>query len=348
MPRTNFYAHKLNNHFGEGDTEIFCADSRILLLIWKRVAPLLTCSLSVAVCLMTIIFESTARAQIETDPGGVQPEPFTIADGNSFTSVTVRGTSSLDVTGGEVTRTINAFDQSVVTISGGMHGGASAGNSGMITVTGGTLGGVGGEDTSTVTIAGGSTGSIGASDASTLHFSGGTAETASVSGGTLNLSGGTVTLAAFASDGGTLNMSDGVVELIFDVLNASNTYNISGGVIPETLGSDDSQLDITGGTIGTLKVEDDSSFDLSGGQVDEIVIETASEVFIFGFDLQLVDNGTDRLLTGTLFDGTSINAMVTGSTERLTFVPEPTTAVLLLLGSFCLRIRSSSRRYTSS
>lgn len=178
-----------------------------------------------------------------------------------------------------------------------------------------------------------------------------------------------------AYEGCYVNISGGSISNNFKTRDNSQAY-ISGGAISSLQTSDNSYMNISDGSIdGGLFAEENSRVDVSGGRVghnvdsegnsrvnisggletgNNIYIRDYSVVTIYGSDFVIdgvslesgtfgaYPNGSERhgLLTGTLSNGDPINNYVHIKDDaKLVLIPEPTTLLLLGLGTLVLRKR---------
>ena len=142
---------------------------------------------------------------------------------------------------------------------------------------------------------------------------------------------------------------------------SSQTY-VSGGNLHILQAHAFSQVDFSGGRHGLLNARDSSQVDVLGGTFQALVAfrtgrlnvfggtftglraHDSSRIDIYGFDLDW--NGVNgEHLTGTLLDGTPINAEVWRyENAEINLVPEPSTLVLLGMGAIALLLYALRRR----
>ncbi len=141
----------------------------------------------------------------------------------------------------------------------------------------------------------------------------------------------------------------------------SSTIAISGGTTWQVYASNDSKVNMSSGKItGYLFARDNSTIIMSGGSVDIFIrVEDNGMLYLGGSNFKVngfaLENG-DRLsnfaksgtITGILADGsifnTDFNIYNTGSNAGIAdivIVPEPTSLVLVGLGSLMLRRRKA-------
>lgn len=279
----------------------------------------------------------------------------------------------VNIVGGTVGDSFNAFSGSTVNISGGSVGDFFDAFSGsLINVTGGIIGDLfSAASGSRITISGGSVGTdFGAFSGSTVNIAGGSVGEffEANSGSTINISGGSVGELFEANSGSTVNISDGFVGDFFEA-NSGSTVNISGGSVGSLFGArNGSMVNISGGPVGNFFEADfGSTVNLSGGSLGEpfnaLDGSTASllgtsflldglEVTGLEFGEAFTIDARDVLLTGFLVDGSTFDFDLSGfgsdffdagATLTVTLVPTPgAVGVLAMSGLLTARRRRCS------
>jgi hypothetical protein len=158
----------------------------------------------------------------------------------------------------------------------------------------------------------------------------------------------------FGYDNSTVNVQGGTVSgTIYDyALRAygNSTMNISGGTMTQVHVNDFSIVNITGGTIDhriseyyTFWAIANSQVNISGGSIGSVAAANDATIRFYGYDFQasggLVLDGENVIGTGTLSgkwnDGTPWTTIIQEnySTASIVAVPEPSSVILLLIGS---------------
>jgi hypothetical protein len=160
-------------------------------------------------------------------------------------------------------------------------------------------------------------------------------------------------------DTSTVVMTGGGIE---DDLGARDmsTVDIFGGEIGSPLGAPDccngsvnaagfSTINVFGGTMGGVSATGSGTMNIFGGLFESLQSNDLGTVNIFGFDLELSGVPTSTgggLLTGTLKDGTILNATVfegSGSIN-LHLIPEPSATLLFATGLAVVAVAQRRRR----
>ena len=216
------------------------------------------------------------RVIIGRDSAGTVNASPTVAfeSGADVGSSNVYNASQLIMNGGWIHGTLAAYDDSAVTLNGGLYADLETHDRSSLTVNGGFhFGGtMNAYDASIVTInPGGALYSVIARDNSVVNIAGGSSGGATATdNGVVNFGAGSYANFVTATNGGTANISGGTVSTV----NAySGTVNISGGTIQSTLFSD-----------GTGVIN------LTGGQIsDRILASGPSLIHLFGSDLSVTN-----------------------------------------------------------
>ena len=149
------------------------------------------------------------------------------------------------------------------------------------------------------------------------------------------------------SDISTFNMSGGQITGPYIWIGISGTMNISNGIadISDFVLRDDSYTLILGGNITAsyMKVYYDCTIDIKGGFVqvnnfDMSEFEPLATINIYGYDFDY----TGGVISGYLIDDNPFSISGVSESEYLAFnlVPEPTSLLILGMGSLLLRRRS--------
>ncbi len=279
--------------------------------------------------------------------------------------------SEVNISGGNVAKF--GADGSDVIISGGTVGDHSAVGGGSVVITGGNVG-MFFRASSVVDISGGSVGDrMEAPSGSVVNISDGSVGEffEAQSGSVVNISGGSVGESFRAHS--VVNISGGELGNRFDAFTGS-VVNVSGGNVSDGFNANDgSVVNLRGGSVGNdFDALPGSVIKISGGSVGEgFSAFHSSEVHLFGTEFFLdgtlldtlvqdepfiITNRGGQILSGTLANGSafrfvldetrlgehyfSIDTLLT-----VTLVPEPSSAVLLLLagGGLLARWRCSRR-----
>lgn len=135
--------------------------------------------------------------------------------------------------------------------------------------------------------------------------------------------------------------------------------NVRGGSINGNFYiADSGQVNISGGSIGSnLHSYDSSQVDISGGEIGILLLSDQSKIKIFGCDFAVDGQSVGygeltsifggiwgfepfRFLTGTLTSNEPINSLFfIGENARIILIPEPASALLMVIGIFALRQR---------
>lgn len=140
-------------------------------------------------------------------------------------------------------------------------------------------------------------------------------------------------------DTSTFNMTGGTLNSYLYLGNDSNA-NLSGGLINGDIRTDGtSHMSVIGGNSGYFIVADGSSVvDVYGGSTLRLAVDRTAVINVYGTNL--FKDTTTQTITGTLADGTPINASylyqsLTGQINLIT-VPEPSTLILCGLSAIGL------------
>ncbi len=322
----------------------------------------------VALTSITVFFAGTPLAAQLYDDGGVHaitgtaPDTVVIRNGPAATPTTVLVGPSADVP------FLEAFDDSVLDVSGGsishawirdsarvMMGGGeishlTAYNSAQLRIEGNSvIGHLETHDAANAVVLTGDLSHLRAYDGSRITVDGVRSEGGSFvsalgssksSGGEpaaeasqVDVLGGEYS-AAFAQAGGVVNLHRGT----FAGARASSggTINVFDADVTELLGPSSATVNVFGGKVASLWAAD-GFMGIWGGQIGEIRdaqdgVSHSGDVHIYGLSLHYSGVFGDRL-TGVLSDGTAIDAPVSLERNRLHLhvVPEPEAAMLALL-----------------
>ncbi len=290
-------------------------------------------------------FARIAYSQVEISGGIIGGRGFSVYDG-----------ATINMTGGEIAGSLDAFAGSVVTIAGGSVQSIVA-QAGAVTIDAGTVGTIITTDGGTILIRGGSVG-VGPFPAGsildgTVTITGGELGSfVSVGPGTLNISGGSVGDRLRASFNGLINVSGGVVGDDFHAGNLS-TVNITGGSIGSGFRADfGSIVNISGGGFGPAFTAQFQS------EVNLFVLELLLDGTPIGLDPGVLFTIPDRdgaLLTAILADGSNFALTLnqnnqfgqdwidTNAVLTATLVPEPASLLLLAGGGVLMLCRRRIR-----
>ena len=294
-------------------------------------------SISILTCFLLFSFlvilanPTTLCAEIETNPGGIQSDPFTIVNGNNFVDVDVSETSTLGITGGTISQRLRLKEESTSNISGGIVTRLETSGSSFTKITNGMIGIAHLLDNSKIQVSGGVHGPFSTHDNGKFEVTGGEFSAILVEDeGTLNLHNGIVNDELFADLNGTVNIFGGAVDEIIAGLNDDGDEN-------------EFVINIYGGDIAHINYFRFGKINLFGGTIDTMLIRTPG-VSIYGTGLTIQELEAPRwLLTGTLADGTDANIEITTlpSFINLVEIPEPDTLLVVLFGGIVLlkRIR---------
>ncbi len=141
-------------------------------------------------------------------------------------------------------------------------------------------------------------------------------------------------------DNSRVDVTGGLVGSGIETQNNSR-LTISGGMIGDGLSaSHNSRITISGGSVaGSLSAYNNSLVTISGGYFGDLMtVDDNGQVFIMGSDFNFGlgrITETEGTLTGTLQNGDSIDFgfHLYGANASITLIPEPTTLLLLGLGS---------------
>lgn len=288
--------------------------------------------------------------------------------GGSMAHVGTFDSSTINVSGGEFfavdTDTIAALGHSSVNISGGRIGvgegeesdwhAIHANDNSVVNISGGEIlsdgleGAVAVNDSAVINVSGGHIYDTGGEPAVNVGY-----------GGTVNVSGGKL---GFANDFEPPSLPfplpfssrlEKFPDGIYVDLNGLTT--ITGGEVDGVSVESGGKAEISGGVIGTvyaagrvipppieefLRFSTESVVILSGGSVDSLLAGEFGAIEVHGFGLSL----NDGRLTGTLADGTFIDATVeTDGSGKILLVPEPSMLTLLLSGGALMIAQLSLR-----
>lgn len=288
-------------------------------------------------------FDPTPRVittDVSNGPSGLRNgQLLTLQDGGNLGENFTVLDSTLNVEGGRVGGGAEIFN-GTVNISGGMIEELDAYQESVVTMSGGTVTGNAGIRGSLVMSGGSVVGNLGATEAT---VTGGTVErfsagTASISGGQFGRveGGGQIHISGGVVDdmqvtfGGEVSVTDGQIGTI---TSRDSQVNISGGTIHGTFRAERfSQINITSGALGNFFFDQESTVALSGGTVGRVFASgflsgNPAEAFeLIGGEFRLnsmeVSPGEltvslGDLLTGTLADGSTFVFDLDGGRDSL-------------------------------
>lgn len=155
----------------------------------------------------------------------------------------------------------------------------------------------------------------------------------------------------FAQEDSLINISGGALYSDFLVADSSQVIISGGQIRGHFVVTDSSQVTITGGKLKSgIDIHYSGTVDVYGGQLEGRLALTINARLTFYGSNFVIDgrpvygtfspyggNALQGHLTGTLVDGSSLNSdLLISNYASLTLVPEPTTIVLLGLGSLIL------------
>ena len=184
---------------------------------------------------------------------------------------------------------------------------------------------------------------IGTHDSSTLNMYEGIADVRSRDNSTINIFGGTLSLAE-AWNNGTVNFSG---DASLNILEAWDfgTLNLTTGSLGLIGVSENGVVNITDGSAEEVWIHDSGVMYISGGVVSDLLsAEDSSAVNVYGYDLVKTSSGGKYgygQVYGFWNDGTSftIDLDDVGTYDHINLIPEPASLVFLAFGSLLLRRR---------
>jgi hypothetical protein len=313
-----------------------------------------------------VSLESPLAAQVYDDGGihsieGTAPDTVVVKDGPSSNPTTVLVGPASDVP------YLNAFESSVLRVSGGSISHATIHDAVQTIIEGGNISSltaydsarilidrhdsvvshVETHDTATAVVLGGDISHLRAYDGSRITvdgvFSAGDGTNVTSMGFTeswpagqpsqVDVLGGTYQ-AAHSDAGGVTNLYGGA--FLAATASHSGVVNVFGGDIAGSLEVVQASVNVIGGKVSSIFAAE-GFVGIWGGQIGEIRdhpggLPQAGDVHVYGLSLQYSGVSGDRL-TGVLSDGTAIDAPVSLERNRLHLhvVPEPEAATLALL-----------------
>ncbi len=161
-------------------------------------------------------------------------------------------------------------------------------------------------------------------------------------GSVVNISGGTVSFFVSAQSGSEVNIRGGNVSALFYAM-PDSVVNMSGGIVGSGFqASTDSEINIAGGTLGEgFRALGGSEVNLFGTEF--LLDDERLDALILG-DPLTISNRSGQTLSGTLADGSTFSFALNDSDNfsddffavdallTVTLVPEPNSALFLLLG----------------
>jgi len=207
-------------------------------------------------------------------------------------------TSSVHVSGGEVSDWLKAYDTSSVHVSGGkVHGWLHACDTSSVDISGGNIYNLYAYDTSSVNMSGGIISyRLNAYGTSSVHVSGGSI----------------LSFGLDAYDTSTVDISGGSINGLYAY--DTGSVNVSGASINTLYAARTSSVHVSGGSVGSLSARDTSSVDISGGTISgNLIAGGSSSVALHGYDFRATGGLTlagdevlgTGVLTGKWFNGRS-------------------------------------------
>jgi hypothetical protein len=176
----------------------------------------------------------------------------------------------------------------------------------------------------TFNFSGGRPGGILARDYSTVNLTDGVSAASVINHATVNISGNASVVMATSGGSGIFNVYGG---------------NISNGVLVYATGV----VNVYGGIIDYLSGSDSSVFNLRGGLITSyLAAGSSAAINVFGYDLAKTNAGGTYgygQITGFWQDGSqfTLDLNYSGTYSAVNLIPEPTTFLLLGVGTFLLR-----------
>jgi hypothetical protein len=144
--------------------------------------------------------------------------------------------------------------------------------------------------------------------------------------------------------GGGLNRVNGKGNGILNISNTSSPYVYGESGIHWMSLKENSQLYFSGGSLHLLEMTDNVSVVLAGGQIDEINAYYPAPGNLNHITIYCKPDWTyqNQYLSGQWLDGSAFNIRLysqgkSGVFDNITFIPEPTTMLLLGLGGLLIR-----------